>query len=515
MKKLHHSKAVGCQLAEKLSYLRPCRCVDLAPRLSCDSDLDLGLHLSPIVEEMGLAAGELLDKGDAARLMVESGPAATDLPDSPSQVGFSAASLLPLEKPVVPVVMMCSESDVGMDEKGEGMVCSVQRNSFLPGTDCNGSVADFSRLTADVAGGEMRVPLVSDGGQEEAVQLGAPLTVGVRLNVGAPLPAGEGSGQPSNMAVAASCDVATPMTHSAKKGSGANGGSGHSYASAVGFDRGSDVRLHFVPPVKLDDERSMREGLGSVEADLRPDMNELTLVVSPCEGFAPRENFDPDLKASSEGLSLTMAAALPDISPVGFEARGCEEALGMMTVSAALSEGVESEKIEANLSVILSDESVTDGVPKKRFADGEEIQESAVGPDVLPSPCIPVSVYSLLRFPDSEDRGCGVLKNASPPVLVCAGEQGTGLVGGGVEQPALVEIGAGGEGGVGGDAVVQPTETICSILPTDYVCSSLPCVHSLLAHAVDTPADGFVTEDVRVSPTARGALRPQPTDGLW
>ncbi|GAB2296282.1 hypothetical protein Dimus_030407 [Dionaea muscipula] len=60
----------------------------------------------------------------------------------------------------------------------------------------------------------------------------------------------------------------------------------------------------------------------------------------------------------------------------------------------------------------------------------------------------------------------------------------TGLVGGGVEQPASVEIGAGGEGGVG-------------------------------AHAIDTPADGFVREEVRVSPTARGALRPQPNDGLW
>ncbi|GAB2267758.1 hypothetical protein Dimus_002739 [Dionaea muscipula] len=314
-------------------------------------------------------------------------------------------------------------------------------------------------------------------------------------------------------------------------------------------------------------ERSMREGLGSVEADLRLDMTELTVVVSTCEGFAPSEYFDPDLKASSEGLSLTMAAALPDMSPIGFEARGWEEALGMTTVSAALSDGVESDKMEADLPLILSDESVTDGVSKKRVADGEEIQECAMGPDVLSSPCIPVSIHSPLRFADSEDRGCGVLKNAvgvdlvlsspfplflgstamrcsdskvagvgdsegppnsspmvitplcsrsqSPPVPVCAGEQEIGMVGGGVEQPASVKIGVGGEGGVGGDAVVQPTEPVCSILPTEYVCSSLPCLHSLLASAVDTPADGFVREEVRVLPSARGALRPQPTDGLW
>ncbi|GAB2288109.1 hypothetical protein Dimus_022453, partial [Dionaea muscipula] len=38
---------------------------------------------------------------------------------------------------------------------------------------------------------------------------------------------------------------------------------------------------------------------------------------------------------------------------------------------------------------------------------------------------------------------------------------------------------------------------------------------SLFVSAVDTIADGFVREEVRVSPKAREALRPQPTDGLW
>ncbi|GAB2290433.1 hypothetical protein Dimus_024712 [Dionaea muscipula] len=174
--------------------------------------------------------------GDEARSKVESGSAAIDLPDSPSQVGFSTPSLLPLEKPVVPVVMMCSDSDVGMDEKGEGMVCSVQRNVFLPGTDCIDSVADISGLSADAPGGELRVPLVRGGGQAEAVQLGDPLTDGVRLSIGAPLTVGEGLGQPSIKAVAAFSGFAAPMAQSAEKGSGVRGGSGHSFAPLTELD---------------------------------------------------------------------------------------------------------------------------------------------------------------------------------------------------------------------------------------------------------------------------------------
>ncbi|GAB2294958.1 hypothetical protein Dimus_029148 [Dionaea muscipula] len=213
MKKLHQSRVVGCELAEKLRCLRPRRGVDLAPRLSCDSDLDPGPHLSPIVEEMGLAAGELLDLGDDASLQVESGPTETD---SPSQVGSSAPSLLPLE---IPVVMVCSEADAGLDEMGVGSVCSVQRNSVLPGTDCIVSVADLSRLTADVAGGELMVPSISVEGKAVAGQLGDNLTAGVRL---------KDLGQPSIMAVAHSSKGATSVAHSAEKGSGVGGGSGHS-----------------------------------------------------------------------------------------------------------------------------------------------------------------------------------------------------------------------------------------------------------------------------------------------
>ncbi|GAB2299463.1 hypothetical protein Dimus_033531, partial [Dionaea muscipula] len=55
MKKVNLAKTVGCDVAEKLSRLRPRRCVDLGPR--CAAELDLGLPLSPIEEEVGLTVG--------------------------------------------------------------------------------------------------------------------------------------------------------------------------------------------------------------------------------------------------------------------------------------------------------------------------------------------------------------------------------------------------------------------------------------------------------------------------
>ncbi|GAB2299488.1 hypothetical protein Dimus_033555 [Dionaea muscipula] len=132
------------------------------------------------------------------------------------------------------------------------------------------------------------------------------------------------------------------------------------------------------------------------------------------------------------------------------------------------------------------------------------------------------------------------------PALICTDEQRDGGVGGdggelgvenGVGEAALVKptelvcsslssvyvpaaelvLGDGGadglqkvEGGIGGDALLLPTASICSILPcmpSEQVCSLLP--------AVDTTFDGgFVRGEVRVSSTARRALRTQPTDGL-
>ncbi|GAB2273702.1 hypothetical protein Dimus_008483 [Dionaea muscipula] len=41
------------------------------------------------------------------------------------------------------------------------------------------------------------------------------------------------------------------------------------------------------------------------------------------------------------------------------------------------------------------------------------------------------------------------------------------------------------------------------------------CCEQTLASAIVPHADGFIREEVRVLPTVKGALRPQPTDGLW
>ncbi|GAB2299486.1 hypothetical protein Dimus_033553 [Dionaea muscipula] len=67
------------------------------------------------------------------------------------------------------------------------------------------------------------------------------------------------------------------------------------------------------------------------------------------------------------------------------------------------------------------------------------------------------------------------------------------------------------DGGVGGDAWTLPTELDCSCLPS---VPSVPYCY-LPSDDATTIDGGIVREEVRVSPTARGALRPQPTDGLW
>ncbi|GAB2266115.1 hypothetical protein Dimus_001138 [Dionaea muscipula] len=133
----------------------------------------------------------------------------------------------------------------------------------------------------------------------------------------------------------------------------------------------------------------MREGLGSGEADSRLERTDLGFMVSPCEGLAPIDHVDPDLNSSSAGFSMNKVDAIHDLAPVGFEALGCEEARGPTTVSAVPSDGAASEKMEADVLVLLLEEVVTDGVPEKRGVDGEELEEIAVGPDVLPTPCSP------------------------------------------------------------------------------------------------------------------------------
>ncbi|GAB2301739.1 hypothetical protein Dimus_035764, partial [Dionaea muscipula] len=310
--------------------------------------------------------------------------------------------------------------------------------------------------------------------------------------------------------------------------------------------RNQDLRVRSVV------ERSMIEGLGSVEEELWSHMADFAIVVPPSEGLAPIGTVDPDLQSSSEDFLLTMADPLTD------HGGGCKEALGPSLVSNVLSGGVGSELMV----------SVNDGEPEKRVDD--ELQERSVGP--LPSPCSPVNAPSPSRFVDSDDRGCGATERAvgadvglSSPclsglnstamrytdtevagdadaegnsecpttlssmfcapllslsqeasILVCAGEQGIGMVGEVVEQPVAVELGVGGECGCLGFA-----DADCRVLPVTAVSFSLSSAPLMViaecsgsGGLVSEEVEGMVREEGRVPPAAKEALRSQPTDGL-
>ncbi|GAB2270709.1 hypothetical protein Dimus_005580 [Dionaea muscipula] len=135
-------------------------------------------------------------------------------------------------------------------------------------------------------------------------------------------------------------------------------------------------------------ERTMREGMGLEKGDLRSDLTDFADVVILCENLMPIESLEPDLEASVEGLSSTMAMAIPDESTDVLHARGCEKPIGPTVDSDVLSDG--------DGSVIF------DGEPEMRVV--VELQDLSVGP--LPSPYSPVSAPSPSRFIDSADRGC-------------------------------------------------------------------------------------------------------------
>ncbi|GAB2275878.1 hypothetical protein Dimus_010622 [Dionaea muscipula] len=190
-----------------------------------------------------MAACELQDMGGDARTKVESGQAVIGLLEPPYHVISSSSSLLPLEKLVV---QMSCDSAVGMIEKGEGDVSSMQGILFSRGpvSDSTGLIAEVT----DVPGGGLLSQLVSDGGQAVDLQQGSQLIEGDVM----------GNLQEDGVAG----DLAPPLAEGALAGaipvvgtevSGARGGSGHSYAADVGSDRRSDVRIHFMPSVRLDD----------------------------------------------------------------------------------------------------------------------------------------------------------------------------------------------------------------------------------------------------------------------
>ncbi|GAB2285940.1 hypothetical protein Dimus_020369, partial [Dionaea muscipula] len=222
----------------------PGRCVVSDPL--CDVDLDVGLPLSPILEETSLVGGKLqciaksieemsgvtecarqssemrvagamVQKSDGDdQFVIEIGQASYVLPELQCKDASDPSSVLPEE---------CSI--VGMDELGEASAVSVQ-GSLIQHVQ---EVVPVVMSTEDQCGLSAQVQ-PSQGLDGDFILAGKSL--GIQRD-------------------GAHDGPAVTLAQGASVGSGDRGGSGHSYASAVGSGRRSDVRLHFVPTVKLDE----------------------------------------------------------------------------------------------------------------------------------------------------------------------------------------------------------------------------------------------------------------------
>ncbi|GAB2302469.1 hypothetical protein Dimus_036479, partial [Dionaea muscipula] len=269
----------------------------------------------------------------------------------------------------------------------------------------------------------------------------------------------------------------------------------------------------------------MREGLGSVEVDLRPALPDFAAVEAPREDLTSIQSPKADLISPSEGFALTMAEALPLGSSDG---RSCVEALGSPMGSVVLSDGGGLELLVADLPEQSSIISVFGSALEMKIVDGDELLEIAEGSDlVLSAPCFAVSFPSSSRFDGlqvdaTEVRGRGDEVGQSSVVSTISALDGDQVMGDGGDATFSRRLGMGLAANssddrlLPGHSVVQGGDDGAAIvLPTEPVSSSLPCLPSFSVSDVATIDDGFMREEVRVPPTARGALRPQPTDGLW
>ncbi|GAB2273703.1 hypothetical protein Dimus_008484, partial [Dionaea muscipula] len=186
----------------------------------------------------------------------------------------------------------------------------------------------------------------------------------------------------------------------------------------------SDSTRHRNSRVRSVVERTLREGMGSEEQDLRPDVPDFAVVVAPQEDLASIEVIRPDLNSSSSGSVLTMAEPLHD-QPLGLpDERGCEVALGQSLVDFVHSVADNSEIVVADVPANHLADPVICGAPAMRIGDGEEIHMSAEGPDAaMSSPYLMVSVSSSPRLSgllvtDAEVRGSEDGKRLLPVVSV-------------------------------------------------------------------------------------------------
>ncbi|GAB2288113.1 hypothetical protein Dimus_022457 [Dionaea muscipula] len=250
----------------EVSAIVPGRCVDSDPR--CAAILD---SLPPILEEaclgggksqscnlsieedrgsierdvqsveMSLAGGETqISDGDGGP-MNGFGQASSALPEFPCQVTSVSSSVLPKKF-----------SNVGLDDLGEGTVMSLQGPALHRAPDCETvglSTKDQGRQNAQKPQAQGLDGELMSGDQVKAV-----------------------TGLGKSQLEAVHEVPAAQLAHGVSVGCGDRGGSGFSYAAAVGSGQRSDVRLYFVPTAKLDeDEERVREACyDSTSPDWRP-----------------------------------------------------------------------------------------------------------------------------------------------------------------------------------------------------------------------------------------------------
>ncbi|GAB2278827.1 hypothetical protein Dimus_013501 [Dionaea muscipula] len=220
----------------------------------------------------------------------------------------------------------------------------------------------------------------------------------------------------------------------------------------------------------------MREGLGSEEEDLRPDLYDFAVVVVPREDLAPIEFPEPNLKASSEGLSLTMTEVIPNESPVVLTVRGYEEVLGLSLTSDALYDGVGSVMLVADL------------------------------------PELPSAAPLLLMGVVLEVPGCTAMMGLSPSVSAHSIADGGQAMGDGVDGEIT--------GGLGESLLAfSVVDSDIPVQLVGYISPSLLAdidggIATLLSVCGDAIAAGeMVSEEGLISSAAREALRPPHTDG--
>ncbi|GAB2302271.1 hypothetical protein Dimus_036286 [Dionaea muscipula] len=259
-------------------------------------------------------------------------------------------------------------------------------------------------------------------------------------------------------------------------------------------------------------ERMMREGMGSEKEDLRSDLSDVAVQVISGEDLKLIEPLVPDLKASVEDASLTMAAS-PD-EPTGvFAVQGCMEDVGLTVDVDVCSDGHGSVTLGSDLPELPLTVTAIAGSSRVWVLDGKESQviaasqDDALSPNFLSVSCLhPSRCADALDF-DSEVRGDGTVMTSGDFVA------GGGLkLDDGVSGDTAGELGSLGDAVSGGnsDELVNLPGSVCLGFPADSIADS-SLVLSDCGNILDV--NGLVSEEGLVPSVAREAVRPPPTDG--